>query len=361
MADEENTTKNIWPNIGGHGIEWRMPNKEDWEFAKDAGRFWGAIPTETAGIVKNFLDRGQGSLLPGIYNFYQSTFGKGKEGEITVPWEKIQGNEKLSTYLENMEDRHVINNADEIKNQDDLWHDHFYAMLDKYNIDENDENAGNSLTEAMYAKENYESGGKEDAQKLLDLQSSYILAKYPYITNDENYDGTPESITFKDELFSNTPGEPDVKIIGENTISFPYLGDIKFNENEEGDFTMLHPSVYKPLDQPGYEDFLDKLPGGEMAQNWQEFVTPEYSPEPDLFRKPGWFWGGMGPLMLRAIGPAAWKAATKFPKANPYVAGIVTALQAGKAEAPTLVPEGQEVPTAPEGMIWDGTQFVEAQ
>ena len=357
--DDENTTKNIWPNIGGYGIEWRMPNKnkEDWEFAKDAGRFWGAIPTETTGIVKNFLDRGGGSLLPGIYNFYQSTFRKGKEGEITVPWKKIQDNEKLSTYLENMEDRHVINNADEIKNQDDLWHDHFYAMLEKYNIDENDENAGNNLTEAMYAKENYESGGKEDAQKLLDLRDSYILAKYPYIINDENQDDIPESVTFRHDLFSNTPGEPDVKIIGENTISFPYLGDIKFNENEEGDFTMQQPSVYKPLDQPGYEDFLDKLPGGEMAQNWQEYVTPEYSPEPELFRKPGWFWGGMGPLMLGTVAPLA----TKFPKANPYVAGIVTALQAGKAEAPTLVPEGQEIPTAPEGMIWDGTKLVEAQ
>ena len=263
----------------------------------------------------------------------------------------------MSTYLENMEDRHVINNADEIKNQDDLWHDHFYAMLEKYNIDENDENAGNNLTEAMYAKENYESGGKEDAQKLLDLRDSYILAKYPYIINDENQDDIPESVTFRHDLFSNTPGEPDVKIIGENTISFPYLGDIKFNENEEGDFTMQQPSVYKPLDQPGYEDFLDKLPGGEMAQNWQEYVTPEYSPEPELFRKPGWFWGGMGPLMLGTVAPLA----TKFPKANPYVAGIVTALQAGKAEAPTLVPEGQEIPTAPEGMIWDGTKLVEAQ
>ena len=188
MADEENITDKFW----------RMPNKEDWEFLKDAGRFWGATP-EPVGIVKNLLDRGKGSALLGAYNFYQSTFRKGKEGEITVPWEKIQGNEKLSTYLENMEDRHVINNADEIKNQDDLWHDHFYAMLYKYNIDENDENAGDRLSEAMYAEENYEGGGKEDAQKLLDLQSSYILAKYPYITNDENYDGTPESITFKGE------------------------------------------------------------------------------------------------------------------------------------------------------------------
>jgi len=362
MADDENIIEQWELGDEGHtpvpltGIEqlkeskldrmlgevFRMPNKEDWEFLKDAGRFWGGVPTETAGIVKNFLDRGQGSLLPGIYNFYQSTFRKGKEGEITVPWEKIQGDEKLSTYLDNMQEVHLRNNADEIKNQEDLWHDHFYAMLKKYNIDESDENADQRLREAMYAEDSYEGGGKEDAQKLLDIRDSYNLARSPYIINDGNQDDIPESITFKDELFSNTPGEPDVKIIGENTISFPYLGDIKFNENEEGDFTMLYPSVYKPLDQPGYENLLDKLPGGEMAQKWQEFVTPEYSPEPELFRKPGWVMGGMGPMMLSAIGPAAWKAATKFPRANPYVAGIMTALQAGKAEAPGVVPEGVE-------------------
>jgi len=376
MANEENITEQ-W-ELGDEGQtpvpvadkksfleEFLIPDRKDWEFAKDAGRFWGAVPTETTGIVKNFLDRGQGSLLPGIYNFYQSTFGKGKEGEITVPWEKIQGDEKLSTYLDNMKEVHLRNNADEIKNQEDLWHDHFYAMLEKYNIDESDENAGDKLRQSMYAKENYEGGGKEDAQKLLDIQSSYILAKNPYIINDENQDDIPESITFKDELFSNTPMEPDVKFIDENTISFPYLGDIKFNENEEGDFTMQHPSVLKPLDQPGVKNYLDKVPAGDALQKWQEFVTPEYSPEPDLFRKPGWVMGGMGPAMLSAVGPLAWKgakwAAPKVSRFNPYVAGIMTALQAGKAEAPTLVPEGQEIPTAPEGMIWDGTKLVEAQ
>ena len=355
MANEENTTDKSFLK------DFLIPDKEDWEFLKDAGRFWGAIPTETAGIVKNFLDRGKGSIGLGAYNFYQSTFGKGKEGEITVPWDKIQGDEKLSTYLDNMKESHLRNNADEIKNRGEIWNDHFFDMMDKYNIDrdffQNDSLAAiDALNNAMWDNDD-----TENLQKLFDLESDYNLARSPYIINDENQDDIPESITFKDELFSNTPMEPDVKFINKDTISFPYLGDIKFNENEEGDFTMLHPSVYKPLDQPGIEGLLDKTPVvGDALQKWQEFVAPEYSPEPELFRKPGWQWGGMGPMMARMIGPTAWKVATKFPKVNPYIAGIATALQAGKAEAPTLVPEGQEVPTAPEGMIWDGTKFVEA-
>jgi len=128
---------------------------------------------------------------------------------------------------------------------------------------------------------------------------------------------------------------------------------------------MQQPSVYKPLDQPGVENYLDKVPAGDALQNWQEFVTPGYSPEPELFRKPGWIYGGMGPMMLRAIGPTAWKVGKwAAPKVAPFAAkatGLGSLLYSGKAHAPTLVPEGQEIPTAPEGMIWDGTKFVEAQ
>ena len=344
-ADPEAIKQGLAELQGGDSRFWRMPNKEDWEFAKDAGRFWGAIPTETAGIVKNFLDRGKGNIGLGAYNFYQSTFGKGKEGEITVPWEQIQGDEKLLTYLDNMQEVHLRNNADEIKNRGEIWNDHFYDMMDKYNIDreffQDDSLAAiDALNNAMWKNDD-----AENIQKLFDLESDYNLARSPYITNDEDYDGTPESITFKDELFSNTPWEPDVKIIGENSISFPYLGDYTFND--EGNFEMQYPSVYKPLDQPGIEGLIDKTPVvGDALQKWQEFVTPEYSPEPELFRKPGWSLAGMGPMMLRAVGPAAWKGAKwAAPKVAPFAAkatGLGSLFYSGKAEAPTIVPEGVE-------------------
>jgi hypothetical protein len=355
LLEQGDDSKNLWPNIKGHGIDWSMPDKEDWEFLKDAGRFWGALPTETGGILKNFMDRGGGSPLLGALSFYASTFGKpewfgGDEGEITVPFDQIQSNDKLSTYLENMREPHLRNNADEIKNQEKIWNDQFWDMVDKYNIEVSDDPAGVADRLRMAMAENKEEG-KEDLKKLYDLQNDYNLSLSPYIINDENQDQIPESITFKEELFSDTPMEPNVHFINKDTISFPYLGPHSFNE--EGQFTMQHPSVFKPLDQPGYEDFLDELPGGEVAQKWQEYVTPEYSPEPELFRKPGWVMGGMGPLALSTIGPLAWKGAkwagqkvapyaSKLSRANPYIAGIMTALQAGKAEAPGVVPEGVE-------------------
>tara|TARA_R110000751_G_scaffold46960_3_gene105324 strand:- start:1620 stop:2687 length:1068 start_codon:yes stop_codon:yes gene_type:complete len=338
MANDENTTDKSFLK------DFLIPDKEDWEFLKDAGRFWGGAPTEMSGVVKNFLDRGQGSLLPGIYNFYQSTFRKGKEGEITVPWDQIQNDEKLLMELDNMQEVHLRNNKDEIKNRSDEWNDHFYDMLDKYNIDISDDPAdmAQKLNSAMMF-ENKEEGSK-DNQKLFDLQDNYNMSTSPYIVNDENQDQIPESVTFRHDLFSNTPGEPDVKLINENSISFPYLGDYTFND--EGNFEMKYPSVYKPLDQPGVENYLDKVPAGDALQKWQEFVTPEYSPEPELFRKPGWSLAGMAPAMLRGVGPTAWKAAKwAAPKVAPFAAkatGLASLLHSGNVEAPTIVPEGVE-------------------
>jgi hypothetical protein len=347
MADKENTTDKFW----------RMPNKEDWEFLKDAGKFWAALPTETAGIVKNFLDRGKGNIGLGAYNFFQNTFGKGKEGEITVPWEKIQDNEKFSTYIDNMQEIHSRNNKDEITKRGDEWNDHFWSLLEKYDLQkeyEDEHGLRSALDEAM---------NDDERSKLIELGFAYESALTPFQENHEDNDDIPESITFKDELFSNTPGEPDVKFIDEDTISFPYLGDIKFNENEEGDFTMLHPSIYKPLDQPGIEGLLDKIPGGDAVQKWQEYVTPEYSPEPELFRKPGWVMGGMGPLMLRTVAPWAWKGAKwAAPKVAPLAAkatGLGSLFYSGKAHAPTVVPEGVEV--TPENIEKYGKILMENQ
>jgi len=362
LLEQGDDSKNLWPNIGGHGIDWSMPDKEDWEFLKDAGRFWGALPTETAGILKNFIDRGQGvSPLLGALSFYASTFGKPKEGEITVPFDQIQSDEKLATYLENMQVSHSRNNADEIKNREDEWYAHYDNLLEKYDLKGDDvEYLQSELNDRMSV---------EERTKLVDLGNAYDAELLPFQVNDENYDQIPESITFKDELFSDTPMEPNVHFINKDTISFPYLGDIKFNENEEGKFTMQYPSVFKPLDQPGIEGLLDKTPViGDALQKWQEFVTPEYSPEPELFRKPGWVYGGMGPLALSAIGPLVWKGAkwaapyaAKASRVNPYIAGITTALTAGKAEAPTLEGTKYENMRGGPGLIWDGTKLVEVE
>ena len=79
--DDENTTKNIWPNIGGHGIEWRMPNKnkeglgirerrwkilgrcpngDDWNREEFPGPWRGKPASRNIQLLPKHVQKGQG-------------------------------------------------------------------------------------------------------------------------------------------------------------------------------------------------------------------------------------------------------------------------------------------------------------
>ena len=127
----------------------------------------------------------------------------------------------------------------------------------------------------------------------------------------------------------------------------PYLGD--YGVDEDGKFRMIRSSAVRPFDDPGYEALAEKHPILKGPQMWEDFIAPEYSADPELFRSPGFYTG-----MAASMSPMLWKAgkwalpkvargAVATSRVNPWFAGIMTALKAGKAEAPTIVPEGVEV------------------
>jgi hypothetical protein len=310
MGNDENTTK---------------PFKKDRENLEGFFKFYAALPTETAGILKNFMDRGGGSAILGAWNFFKETYGKPKEGEITVPYDQIEDDRLLPTYLDNMKKRHRINNAEEIQNSEDEWYGHYDSLIEKYNLTGNVDDLQFALSEKM---------NDDEREKLVNLGFAYDAARLPFQENDEDDDGVPESITFRHDLLGKTPMEPDVKFIDENSISFPYLG--KYTFDDEGQFTMEQPSVYKPLDQPGIEGLLDKTPVvGDALQKWQNYVTPGYSPEPELFQNRGWqtgmatlFGSQILPYAKYLKKPATWagKKILQANRLNPYAAGILTAM-----------------------------------
>jgi len=122
--DDENTTKNIWPNIGGHGIEWRMPNKEDWEFAKGAVKQAGSFFQDMAGLGYNALD--PGGIIPGIgkddpnfglVDFVKNMMTQKREGELAVPFSEVFANPEFKDYMENLNEMVIGKKTQEMYNR----------------------------------------------------------------------------------------------------------------------------------------------------------------------------------------------------------------------------------------------------
>ena len=105
----------------------------------------------------------------------------------------------------------------------------------------------------------------------------------------KNYDD--RTITFDSSRFPKVPFEPDVKITKKGDISFPYLG--LYGYNDEGEFIKKHSSAFRPFaeSEEGLGQYSEYIP--EFLKSWQDYSMPEYSPDPELFKDPGWQMGAL--------------------------------------------------------------------
>ena len=356
MADDENTT-----NIDDfEGLE------KTRQHTRDFFRAIANVPTELSGLMKAFIERSprSGSVadpIIGAWNFYRDTFGKGEKGKINIPMEALDEDPRLGKYLrdllEKSHNQSIQNLPDDKKHllkvslqRDDEYKNYITSLLDKYNIAEGDVMTGlsNSINEEELETLNTMQSDLKDVNNILKEEGVSI---YPFTRHDEDEDGTPDFISFDSDFMTKVRGEPDIKLIGDrfynegftDAISFPYLGE--YGVDEEGKFRMIRSSAVRPFDDPGYEALAEDNALLKGPQMWEDFIAPEYSADPKLFRSPGFFAGmgaSMAPMLWNAGKWALPRAGKLASRVNPYAAGIMTALQAGKAEAPTVVPEGVE-------------------
>jgi len=376
LLEQGDDSKNLWPNIKGHGIDWRMPNRKDYEFGRDAARFFWSTGQEGLGLLKSFYDRGGGFrgefLNPiGIYNFYQDTFGKGEKGKkITIPWEDVQNDPRLYEYVSDWwsrthpqslqtlpeEDRNLLNDY-HLSNQE--LEDEINLLLDKNGFEDeyvNEAFSGPTEDWNKFLRNLSEEEGQilngllADKNKRKKTLNDQGIGLSPFERHDYDGDGHPEAITIDTDFQTEVPMEPNIKAIGNrpynegytDVMSFPYLGEYGFNEDDK--FEMIRPSATKPFDAPGFTALSEKIPPFKAVDVVQDWIAPEYSADPELYHSPGFqtAMGLTGAKLAQSALPYVSKL-SRFAKANPYIAGIATALTAHKANAPGIVPEGVEV------------------
>ena len=253
------------------------------EKTQGLARFITGLPLEAAGLVKSAL------IERGPATFFQETFGKGEEGQVTISFDDLLKDEDLLVYLNNMEKTFQENEQDEFR-------DFEKELISKYDVD----NAKDAI--------------------LLDLLDEDELIKYNQLFTKAKDLGTLENpgsylknyddrtITFDSDLFPKVAFEPDAKIIDKEKgeVGFPYLG--KYGYNDEGEFVKKFSSAFRPFDESeeGLGQYSEYIP--QFMKSWQDYSMPEYSPDPELFKDPGWQMGaaftgikGAAPI-IRGIG-----------------------------------------------------------
>ena len=256
------------------------------EKTQGLARFITGLPVETAGLVKSAL------IERGPATFFQETFGTGEEGQVTISFDDLLKDEDLLVYLNNMEKTFQENEQDEFR-------DFEKELISKYDVD----NAKDAI--------------------LLDLLDEDELIKYNQLFTKAKDLGTLENpgsylknyddrtITFDSDLFPKVAFEPDAKIIDKEKgeVGFPYLG--KYGYNDEGEFFKKFSSAFRPFDESeeGLVQYSEYIP--QFMKSWQDYSMPEYSPDPELFKDPGWQMGaaftgikGAAPI-IRGIGKRA--------------------------------------------------------
>ena len=236
-----------------------------------ATRLITGLPIETAGFVKSSLERGP-------WTFLEETFGKGKEGQITLSFDEIHNIPDLQEYLEEMDMKAHNNEVTEY----------------------------NTFVKELRAK--YDVGRKDSIKDYLDLLDEDELIKYQQLLATAQEGPDPENpiaykmdtdngtITLDSSLFPEVAFEPDVKITEKGDLSLPYFG--LFGYDDEGNFVKKHSSIYRPFDRSEegigalYDHIPDKIKdayeaAGSPLHWWQDFSSPELSPDPELFKNPG--------------------------------------------------------------------------
>ena len=331
---------------------------------KDFFRTIANLPTEATGLIKAFIERSpqSGSIvdpLIGSYNFFQDTFGKGEKGKITISMDDIYDDPRLNTYLDNLLEDHKrsLNNLPTDKKnllnvsakRDNEFRTYTQSLLDKYNYNGEEEALSflsNNIDEEEVKIFNTMQSDLKDINNILKEEG---ISPFPFTRHDTDPDNPgPEHITFDSDFITKVRGEPDIKLVGDrfynegftDVISFPYLGD--YGVDEDGKFRMIRSSAVRPFDDPGYEALAEDNALLKGPQMWEDFIAPEYSADPELFRSPGFYTGmaaSMAPLAAK-VGKWGIPKAARLATKHPWMMGIMTALKPGTANAPTVVPEG---------------------
>jgi hypothetical protein len=243
----------------------------DYPNLEGAARLITGLPIETAGFIKSSIERGP-------VTFLQETFGKGKEGQITLSFDELHNIPDLQEYLEQMDMKAHNNEVTEY----------------------------NTFVKDLHAK--YDIDKMDNIRDYLDVLDEDELIKYQLLLATAQEGPDPENpiaykmdtdngtITLDSSLFPEVRGEPDVKITEKGDVSFPYFGLLGYDD--EGNFVKKHSSIYRPFDrsEEGVGALYDYIPdkikdvyeaAGSPLHWWQDFSSPELSPDPELFKNPG--------------------------------------------------------------------------
>ena len=278
MATEDNTTKKYSFQDRLEAKE--AANKAIGEKAEGAVKFFGGLPLETFGLAKSAL------VERGPATFFQETFGKKHEGEVNIPLQTILDDPELSQYLTSVEQ--VSQN-----NEVTARNDYVQELSDKYQ--------NTDIPSLMMDLD------KNEKNRLLELdEAAQDKSAQTYVFNEDD-----ETVTLRNDLFPEVAFEPDIKFTKKGDISFPYLG--LYGTNEAGEFVKKFSSAFKPFDESkeGLGQYSEYIP--EFMKSYQNYVMPEYSPDPELFKDPAYQAAGLATLVkgIYPMGKSILKRITK--------------------------------------------------
>ena len=255
----------------------------DYPNIEGATRVITGLPYETAGLTKSLIERGPAT-------FFEETFGEGKDGELTLSFDELKNVPDLYQYLQYMDVAAHNKEKDE-------YNTFAKDLEDKYDVD-NIRDSLDLLNEDELIKH----------QELLTIAQDDYDPANP-ISYKLNMDD--RTITLDSDLFPEVAWEPDMKFTKKGDLSLPYLG--LYGYNNEGEFVKKHSSAFRPFDRSEegigalYDHFPDKIKDayeavGSPLHMWQDFSSPETSPDPDLYKNRG-AQLAMLPLMYKGVKP----------------------------------------------------------
>ena len=261
---------------------------DDYPNIKGASRIITGLPYETAGLAKSLIERGPAT-------FFEETFGgaisgETPKGEITLSFEELENVPGLYQYLQQMDVAAHNKERDE-------YNTFAKDLEEKYDVD--------NIQDALVLL---------DEDELIKYQDLLTIAQEgPDPTNPISYklNMDDRTITLDSDLFPEVAWEPDMKFTKRGDLSAPYFGLLGYND--EGEFVKKHSSAFRPFDrsEEGIGALYDYIPEeikdayedvGSPLHMWQDFSSPELSPDPDLYKNRG-AQLAMIPLMYKGVKP----------------------------------------------------------
>jgi hypothetical protein len=261
---------------------------DDYPNVEGATRIITGLPYEFPGLAKSLIERGP-------YTFFEETFGgaisgETPKGELTLSFEELENVPGLYQYLQQMDVAAHNKERDE-------YNTFAKDLEDKYDVD--------NIQDALVLL---------DEDELIKYQDLLTIAQEePDPTNPISYklNMDDRTITLDSDLFPEVAFEPDMKFTKRGDLSAPYFGLLGYND--EGEFVKKHSSAFRPFDksEEGIGALYDYIPdkikdayeaAGSPLHGWQDFSSPELSPDPDLYKNRG-AQLAMIPLMYKGAKP----------------------------------------------------------